>query len=80
MNIRWPMTSDTFHAYRRACNDMLVAAHDDNLLSYEQAKDKLRSLPGFPHGCHEDDRVVPVIDDTPTPMSMTKLLKKETIQ
>jgi len=64
----WHMTTDTYTEYRAICNNMAIAAQESNQEAYEEAKDLLQSLPGFPHGIDPDTRVVPVVDDTPTPM------------
>ena len=61
----WHMTTETYHEYVRILNEAFEAAKVENTLLYEQAKEELRALPGFPHNIHPDlDTVVPGIDDT----------------
>ena len=63
--VPWPMTTQTYHRYQALLDQMAQAAHDNDQLAYEQARDQFRALPGMPQGLNEDlDLVVPVIQDT----------------
>jgi hypothetical protein len=61
MKIVWPMTFDTFVDYEEICEKLQAAAADQDLLRYNELKDALQSLPGFPTHMTELDTVVPQI-------------------
>ena len=64
-DISWHMTSETYAEYQEVFGELVSTAKAGNTIGHEFAKDKLRSLPGYPNNIHQDlDRVVPVVDDT----------------
>ena len=63
----WHMTSATKARYDACFEELAESAKEGDMLRHNQAKDTLRSLPGFPMGIHADlDVVEPIVDDVST--------------
>jgi hypothetical protein len=61
------MTTETYNEYQEVFLELVDSARAGDLLRHEAAKERLRSLPGFPYHMNPDlDRAVPVIDDQST--------------